>query len=249
MRPRFAPAIAVGMRSRRLTHSGVVERLSAAEARLLLRDAASDIHFWQLAMPRLTLDQRCRIAFLTGIHDHELRSGRPLTADELRRALARYPVVTPGDGRPNEKVRTTFPLTGSTGASCRSPRIWALGASVHEGARAVGRRGVNGAGAGVARSSCARVASGNRVDRHTLTGPRGGRRCARSPRAVRQLPRPHDADRAVRGGSPWPLTEPTHPVRRRDDLPVDVVTATADQTPCVYLPLDDDTARMDSRTL
>jgi len=42
----------------------------------------------------MTLEQRCRLAFLQGIRDQEERSGRPLTAEQLRRALARYPVVT-----------------------------------------------------------------------------------------------------------------------------------------------------------
>ena len=39
----------------------------------------------------MTLEQRCRLALLAGIHDQELRSGRPLTAEQLRRALGRYP--------------------------------------------------------------------------------------------------------------------------------------------------------------
>lgn len=39
----------------------------------------------------LTLEQRCRLAFLQVIGDQEERSGRPLTAEDLRRALTRYP--------------------------------------------------------------------------------------------------------------------------------------------------------------
>jgi hypothetical protein len=33
--------------------------------------------------------QCCRLAFLQGIRDHEERSGRPLTAEALRRALVK----------------------------------------------------------------------------------------------------------------------------------------------------------------
>ena len=39
----------------------------------------------------ISLEERCRLAFLAGIRDHEERFGRPLTDDEFRRALARYP--------------------------------------------------------------------------------------------------------------------------------------------------------------
>jgi hypothetical protein len=42
-----------------------------------------------------TLEERCRLAFLQGISDQELRSGRPRMVDELRRALLRYPVYVP----------------------------------------------------------------------------------------------------------------------------------------------------------
>ena len=40
---------------------------------------------------RSGLDERCRLAFLARIRDHEERTGRPLTDEELRRALTRYP--------------------------------------------------------------------------------------------------------------------------------------------------------------
>ena len=43
-------------------------------------------------LPRPPVAQRCRIAFIAGREDDaRARLGRPLTADELRRALLRYP--------------------------------------------------------------------------------------------------------------------------------------------------------------
>ena len=47
----------------------------------------------------ITLEQRCRLAFLQGIRDHEERVGRPLPAEELRRALLRYPEPRPERAR------------------------------------------------------------------------------------------------------------------------------------------------------
>ena len=51
----------------------------------------------------IDLEQRCRLAFRQGIRDDEERSGRPLTAEQLRRALARYLVAQPTPQRPNER--------------------------------------------------------------------------------------------------------------------------------------------------
>jgi hypothetical protein len=41
---------------------------------------------------RMTLEREARAAYLDGAEDHALRTlGRPLTADELARIVARYP--------------------------------------------------------------------------------------------------------------------------------------------------------------
>lgn len=42
----------------------------------------------------LTLEQRCRLAFLEGVAEH-----RELTPEQLRRALARWPAISAAQGR------------------------------------------------------------------------------------------------------------------------------------------------------